>query len=305
MAENVNKYAVVTGANKGIGLEICRQLLSEGVTVVLTARDENRGLEAVANLKGSNGVSDSAADILFHRLDVTNLASTASLAEFIRSHFGRLDILVNNAGIGGVTADADALKAITGAGSGTGGANVNWNEILSQTYDLAIDCIETNYYGTKRTTEALLPLLRQSYSPRIVNVSSAMGKLKNIPNEWAKGILNDAENLTEEKIEEVLSAFLKDFKESSLEAKGWPRFFGAYTVSKAAVNAYTRVLAKKNPDFKINCVCPGFVKTDINYNTGLLTVGEGAESPVRLALLPNDGPSGLFFVRKEVSSFVE
>ena len=126
---------------------------------------------------------------------------------------------------------------------------------------------------------------------------------QNIPNEWAKGVLSDAENLTEETVIEVLNQFLKDFKEGLLEAKSWPTFFSAYRVSKAALNAYTRLLAKKYPTFCINCVCPGYVKTDINYNSGILTVEEGAESPVRLALLPDGGPSGLFFVRKEVSDF--
>ncbi|KAK6162387.1 hypothetical protein DH2020_002228 [Rehmannia glutinosa] len=276
MAEIRNKYAVVTGANKGIGFEICRQLVSQGITVVLTARDEKRGLEAVEKLKGS-GVSDS---VIFHQLDVTNLASIASLAECIKSKFGKLDIL-------------------------TGGAKINWSEIMTETYDLAAECIQTNYYGAKRTTQALLPLLQLSDSPRIVNVSSSMGKLKNIPNQWAKEILNDAENLTEERIDEVLNVFLKDFKEGSLEAKGWPQHLSAYIVSKAVMNAYTRILAKTYPGFRINCVCPGYVKTDINYNTGLLTVEEGAESPMRLALLPDDGPSGQFFVKKELSSFEE
>ncbi|KAL0425963.1 UNVERIFIED_CONTAM: (+)-neomenthol dehydrogenase [Sesamum radiatum] len=295
MAEVTKKYAVVTGANKGIGLEVCRQLATQGVTVVLTARDEKRGLEAVEKLKASS----LSGSVIFHQLDVADLASIASLAEFIKSQFGKLDILVNNAGIGGVTVDNDGIRAITG------GAKINWSEIMTQTYDVGAECFQINYYGAKRTTEALLPLLQLSDSPRIVNVSSSMGKLKNIPNEWAKGVLNDAENLTEERIDQVLNEFLKDFKEGSLEAKGWPSYFSAYILSKAAMNAYTRILAKKYPNFRINCVCPGYVKTDINFNTGYLTTEEGAESPVRLALLPDDGPSGQFFVRKEVSSFEE
>jgi len=97
--------------------------------------------------------------------------------------------------------------------------------------------------------------------------------------------------------------FLSDFKEGSLESKGWPRYLGAYIVSKAAMNGYTRILAKKNPSFCINSVCPGYVKTDITSNTGLLTVEEGAASPVRLALLPNGSPSGLFYYRTDVASF--
>ena len=126
---------------------------------------------------------------------------------------------------------------------------------------------------------------------------------QNISNAWAKAALSDVENLTEEKVDEVLRIFLKDFKESSLQAKGWPTVLATYSVSKAAMNAYARILAKKYPSFHINCVCPGSVKTDINYNTGLLTVEEGAESAVRLALLPNGGPSGQFFVRMEESEF--
>ncbi|CAA3020940.1 (+)-neomenthol dehydrogenase-like [Olea europaea subsp. europaea] len=295
------KYAVVTGSNKGIGFEICRQLASHGITVVLTARDEKRGLEAVEKLKES----DFSDKIIFHQLNVMDPASVNSLAEFVKSQFGRLDILVNNAGVGGAIVDGDALAARRGAAASTGGAQINWSEIMTQTYDTAAECVETNYYGAKRTAEALLPLLQLSNSPRIVNVSSSMGKLKNIPSEWAKSVLNDAENLTEESIDQVLNEFLKDFKEESLETKGWPHFFGAYILSKAAMNAYTRILAKNYPNFRVNCVCPGYVKTDINYNTGILTVEEGAESPVRLALLPDDGPSGMFFVKKEVSSFVE
>ncbi|KAL7158664.1 hypothetical protein ABFS83_02G159400 [Erythranthe nasuta] len=303
MAEVNKRCAVVTGANKGIGLEICRQLASEGITVILTARDEQRGLAAVENLKASSGISDDG--VIFHQLAVTDSASIDSFAQFIKSRFGKLDILVNNAGIGGALVDADALRASTEAASGAGGAKINWNEIMSQTYELAAECLQTNYYGAKRTTEALLPLLQLSDSPRIVNVSSSMGKLKNLPNEWAKGILNDAENLTEERIDEVLNVFLKDFKEGLLEDKNWPRYMAAYIVSKIAMNAYTRVVAKKYPSVRINCVCPGYVKTDMNYGTGVLSVEEGAESPVKLALIPDDGPSGMFFVRKEVSSFEE
>ncbi|KAL7121292.1 hypothetical protein ACP275_02G174100 [Erythranthe tilingii] len=305
MAEITKKCAVVTGANKGIGLEICRQLASEGITVILTARDEQRGLAAVENLKGSSGISDDG--VIFHQLDVTDLASVDSLAEFIKSRFGKLDILVNNAAILGAIVDGDAWRATNAAAAGgAGGAKIDWSEIMTQNYDLTEECLQTNYYSAKRIIEALLPLLHLSESPRIVNVSSSMGKLKHIPSEWAKGVLNDAENLTEERIDEVVNAFLKDFKEGSVEAKGdWPQYSAAYIVSKAAVSAYTRILAKKYPSFRINCVCPGYVKTDLNYSTGMLSVEEGAESPVKLALIPDDGPSGMFFFRKEVSSFEE
>ncbi|KAH7864044.1 hypothetical protein Vadar_025005 [Vaccinium darrowii] len=160
------------------------------------------------------------------------------------------------------------------------------------------------YYGAKAMIEAFIPLLQLSDSPRIVNGSSGMGKLKNIPSERVKGALNDAETLTEDKVGELLNEFLEDFKEKSLETKGWPAFSSAYILSKAAMNANTRILAKTYPTFCINCVCPGYVKTDINNNTGIYSVEEGAEHLVRLALLPDDGPTGVFFVLKEASSFV-
>nr|XP_048333844.1 (+)-neomenthol dehydrogenase-like isoform X1 [Ziziphus jujuba var. spinosa] len=289
------RFAVVTGANKGVGLEAVKQLATNGITVVLTARDEKRGLEAVEKLKEF----ELSGQVLFHRLDVTDPASVASLAHFIKTQFGKLDILVNNAGVLGVSVDVDAYLSLMKGDN----RERDWRTATTQTYELAEECLQINYYGPKRINEALIPLLQLSDSPRIVNVSASMGKLQFIENDWAKGIFSDVESLTEERIDEVLREFLKDFKEASLECKNWPTSTSAYIVSKAAVNAYTRILAKKFPSFRINCVCPGYVKSDMNFNTGTLSVEEGAASPVKLALLPNDGPSGLFFFRSEVSSF--
>lgn len=127
--------------------------------------------------------------------------------------------------------------------------------------------------------------------------------LQKFPNGWPKEVLSDVQNLTEEKIDEVLKEFLKDFKEGSLETKGWPLNMSAYVVSKVALNAYTRVLAREYPSICVNAICPGYVKTDINYNTGHLTPDEGAEPIVRLALLPDGSPSGLFFIRGEEKPF--
>ncbi|XP_031260003.1 (+)-neomenthol dehydrogenase-like isoform X3 [Pistacia vera] len=245
------RYAVVTGGNKGIGFEICRQLASKGVIVLVTARDEKKGLEAVERL-GDYGLSHL---VLFHRLDVTDPASIASLANFITTQFPKLDILPAE--------------------------HINWNEILTQTLEMAEECLSTNYYGVKRMAEALVPLLQLSDSPRIVNVTSLLGTLKNVPGESVKGVLLDVNRLTEERLDELLNKFLKDFKEGWLDKEGWPVYQSAYIVSKAAMNAYTRILAKKCPRFMINCVSPGFVMTDMNCNVGLLTVAEGAESCVR------------------------
>ncbi|KAI3424530.1 uncharacterized protein J3R85_010644 [Psidium guajava] len=296
--KNSTRYAVVTGANKGIGLEICRQLASEGIKVILTARDEQRGLQAVENLKES-GIS-----VIFHQLDVTDEDSVARLAEFIRTNYGKLDILVNNAGVGGVIVDWETFNAMSYE---NGRLKANATELLleltKQTYEMGEECAKTVYFGTKNVTEALLPLLLQTNSGRIVNVSATMGKLQHVKNEKAKRELNDIETLKKERLDEMLSEFLRDFKEDKLEAEGWPTNLSAYVVSKAAVNAYTRLLAEEHPRLRVNCVCPGFVKTDINGNNGTSPVEDGVRGPVMLALLPDDGPSGCFFAGTQVSGF--
>jgi (+)-neomenthol dehydrogenase len=128
--------------------------------------------------------------------------------------------------------------------------------------------------------------------------------LQFIPNEKTKKMLGDVDGLTEEKVEELVEEFLEDFKNDLVETKRWPTLFSAYTVSKAAQNAYTRILAKKYPKIAINAVCPGFTCTDLNYNNGSVTTEEGARGPVMLALIPDhQRPSGCFFFQTEMSTF--
>lgn len=103
------RVALVTGGNRGMGFEICRQLASSGLAVVLTARDEKRGAEAVDRLRGLG-----LPDVVFHQLEITEPASAARLADFVRNKFGKLDVLVNNAGTMGVTMEVGeaAVKEI-------------------------------------------------------------------------------------------------------------------------------------------------------------------------------------------------
>ncbi|XP_038687243.1 (+)-neomenthol dehydrogenase-like [Tripterygium wilfordii] len=319
MAGSTKRYAVVTGANRGIGLGVVKRLASEGIIVVLTARDEKKGLEAVEKLK-------EFGHIVFHQLDVTDPASVSSLTDFIKSQFGKLDILVNNAASGGIKLLGDPPKSrvpdeVEVNNAATSGdalpsdvpknaisedipeiSQIDWTQIL-ETYDLAGDCIETNYYGPKRMIEALIPLLLLSDLPRIVNVSSIGGKLGYITNKRALELLSDVETLTEDRVEDVLREFRKDFKDGLLEINCWPCKPSSYKISKAALNAYTRIMAKKYPTFCVNCVCPGPVKTETSFHSGTRTPEEGAEGLVKLALLPKGGPSGLFFTEKGVSTF--
>ncbi|XP_030947983.1 (+)-neomenthol dehydrogenase-like [Quercus lobata] len=296
MTPGTKRIAVVTGANKGIGYGICQQLASNGVKVVLTARDVKRGNEAVDKLKAAG-----YSDVVFHQLDVTDPVSISSLVDFIKTQFGKLDILVNNAGINGATVDKELWNL--GLDEFIGPNAKPLKELIKQTYQTTENCLRTNYYGAKQVSKELIPLLQLSNSARIVNVSSGLGQLKFISNENARKKLEDVDGLTEEKVDEVVEGFLEDVKENSVEVKGWPINFSAYVVSKAALNAYTRVLAKKNPNIAINSAGPDYTKTDLNDNTGVVTIAESAKGPVMLALMPEGGPSGLFFHQTEVSTF--
>ncbi|WJX87033.1 (+)-neomenthol dehydrogenase [Trifolium repens] len=142
--------------------------------------------------------------------------------------------MVNNAGISRVEIkDSDLFhQAII-----TNGAlsDEELERSMTHTFDLAKECLQINYGGSKTTFEYLLRLLQLSDSPRVVNVSSVLGKIEFVSNEWAKGVFSDVVNLTEERIDEVIKEFIKDYEEGSLEIKGWPRFLAAYTVAKASM----------------------------------------------------------------------
>jgi (+)-neomenthol dehydrogenase len=123
-------------------------------------------------------------------------------------------------------------------------------------------------------------------------------------NEELKQELNDVEKLTEERLDEVLAMFLNDFEAGEVEARGWPSAFAAYKVAKAAMNAYSRVLARRHPALRVNCAHPGYVKTDMTRHSGLLTPEEGASNVVKVALLPEGGPTGAFFALGQEAPFV-
>lgn len=174
---------------------------------------------------------------------------------------------------------------------------------MDQTFDKAKQCVETNYYGTKRVTEALLPLMKLSASARIINITSFYGQIKFINNENIKSELRNTDSLTVEKLDRIMQQFLQDFEEDNLQANGWPVIVSAYKVSKAAVNAYTRITAAKYPSMVVNCIHPGLVKTKMTCYTGNLTAEEGARGPVTLALSPDNSPSGLYYDEMTISSF--
>jgi NAD(P)-dependent dehydrogenase (short-subunit alcohol dehydrogenase family) len=142
------RVALITGANKGIGLEIARQLAAAGATALIGARDPGRGERAATALAADH------LDVRFIRIDVTEQATIDQGASRIESDFGRLDILVNNAGIGIDNAPPSQLEM----------------DVLRRTY-------ETNFFGVFAVTRTMLPLLRRSDGARIVNISSGLGSL--------------------------------------------------------------------------------------------------------------------------------
>lgn len=281
---------------------MCRQLASNGITVMLTARDEKRGAAAVEELADA-GLSG----VVFHQLEVTDAQSIARLAGFLKERFGKLDILVNNAAIGGVQS-----LPVENVGEKIKGMDAfQMAELMRkscrETNDAAKAGVQTNYYGVKNVTEALLPLLLQASSTgggRVVNVSSDFGLLRYLRDEEVKRELDDIEGLTEERLDELLSTFLRDFEAGALESRGWPTEFAAYKVAKAALNSYSRVLARRHPELRVNCAHPGYVKTDMTRQTGLLTPAQGAANVVKVALLPEGGPTGAFFALGKEAPFV-
>jgi NAD(P)-dependent dehydrogenase (short-subunit alcohol dehydrogenase family) len=229
------KIALITGANKGIGFEIARQIGRTGATVLLGARHRSAGETAAAVLAGEGIAAICLA------IDVTDRASIAAAASGINAEFGRLDILVNNAGINDAE---DGLPSAAG-----------------------LDAVElvfrTNFLGALAVSQAMLPLLRKACSGRIVNVSSGLG---------------------------------------SLAQNGDPNYSSAavkligYSAAKAALNMLTVQLAYELRDtaIKVNSADPGYTATDLNGHRGHQTIPEGAAEAIRLALLPDDGPSGSF-----------
>lgn len=151
MSEN-KQVALITGANKGIGLETARQLSKLGITVILGSRDAGKGEVAAAKLRAEG------LDVRPLQLDVTNAEDRNAAVKFLDKNFGKLDILINNAGI-----------AETNAWSG--------NNTSSTTPEMLQQIFETNLFAPVALTRALLPLLRKSHAARIVNLSSIMGSL--------------------------------------------------------------------------------------------------------------------------------
>ncbi|KAM0450975.1 hypothetical protein ACHAO4_006368 [Trichoderma viride] len=225
-----SKIVLVTGANQGIGFEIAKSLSSKsGYHVLMGSRDPQRGIDAAKQLQ------EQGLDVEPITIDITSENSIAEAVQQVTSKFGRLDVLVNNAGVC-ILAERTAAPSLR-----------NFQ-----------DTFTVNTFGTTLTTEAFIPLLTASSTPRIVFVSSSIG---------------------------------------SLTLQGdYPVGLPIYRSSKAALNMIMLHYAFKYKDagWKINAACPGHCATNLNNYAGADTPESGALTAVRLATLGDDGETGTF-----------
>ena len=223
----IKPVALVTGANRGIGLEVARQLARSGFEVLVGSRDAGKGESAAGSLR------DEGFDVVAVQLDVTDDASIAAARDWLESQRGVLDVLINNAAI-----DYDT-----------------WQDVLTADLSQVTGTLDTNTLGPWRMTLAMLPLLRRSAHPRVVNVSSGAGQLN------------------------AMNGSTPAYSLSKLALNG-------LTMMLATRLKADRIL--------VNSVCPGWVATEMG-GAGGRPVADGAAGIVWAATLPDDGPTGGFF----------
>eukprot|EP00933_Yihiella_yeosuensis_P072956 TRINITY_DN8150_c0_g2_i1.p1 TRINITY_DN8150_c0_g2~~TRINITY_DN8150_c0_g2_i1.p1 ORF type:complete len:290 (-),score=62.83 TRINITY_DN8150_c0_g2_i1:698-1567(-) len=287
------QVAIVTGANRnpGIGYEIVRALagkLTQGSTVILTARDTTMGQEAEKSLK------EEGLKVIFHQLDISDKSSVQAFAAFIEKSFGGVDILVNNAGLAFPMSDPTPFA------------------------DQARKTVDVNYYGTKAMIQAFQPLLRPG--SRLIGVSSTSGQLGSSWSEQMKQrLLSDDLSIAD--LDSVAEEFVAAASGGEHKDKGFPG--SAYGTSKALMTQLHRVVAKDmpSPPALVTAVCPGLCRTYMATGRGTFmsnilwlasffvgsSAAGGADTPVWLCceVAEQDRPSyhGKFVRSRAVASF--
>jgi NAD(P)-dependent dehydrogenase (short-subunit alcohol dehydrogenase family) len=264
------KTVIVTGGNRGIGFEICRQLDESGFQVILGSRNPDNGIKASKAL---------SKNVIVKKLDVTNEDTIRALYDFVKSEIGKLDVLINNAGLG-ANSDRDSLvygikKGVQKNFYGIYQIVKKFNPLIKKSgisfqgekaANIALTDVrrimETNFYGAWHMMQVFIPLLLKSEDGRIINVSSGMGELKSLSG-----------------------------------------LYPGYSLSKSALNALTIMFSNelKEKGIKVNAMCPGWVKTDMGGPDAPRTASEGADTAVWLAT-EKVIPTGKFFRdRHEIS----
>lgn len=276
------RVGAVTGANKGVGLAIVRQLALQypqstfnngPLLIYLTARNEERGraalhsinedpqLRAAKALRSQGGL----ADVEYLPLDIDSRQSIDDFAaQLKKSHPDGIDFLINNAGI--------AMQGFD-------------NNVVEKT-------LHCNYFGTLEATQLLLPHIKDG--GRLVNVASMSGELTSKYSSAIKGRFLNAKS--PEEVTQLMEDFTSAVANGTHE-KDWPS--AAYAVSKAGIIGMTKTIAQLNAQsgskVLVNSCCPGYVKTDMTRGGGAKTPDEGAQTPVLLALGDIKGSNGDFW----------
>lgn len=241
------KIALVTGGTRGIGFETSRGLGKRGASVVIGARREAQARAAAERLEAEG------LDVQPLKLDVTDDDDRSRAFDYLVGRYGVLDILINNAGLWLESDNAATPPAKPGS--------LLSPEVLRRTFDV-------NFFGPVLLTQRLLPLLRNSQSGRIVNVSSIRGSLT---------------------------------LQSDPTSPVYPNKALAYDTSKTALNAFTVQIADelRGSNIKANAIHPGWVRTEMGGEVADLDIAEGARTTIMFASLPDDGPTGGFFYLDE------
>lgn len=223
-----SRIALVTGGNRGLGLETCRQLLAKGLRVAMTGRD----LAAVE--RAVNGLHAPHDHALAFQMDVTDVSSIQAAHRAIQRQLGPIDVVVNNA----------AILLFESA------------EVLETPLEGFRETFATNCFGAIEVCREFVPSMVDRHYGRVVNISSGAGQLSRTST-----------------------------------------YAPAYSISKTALNAFTRILATtyRESGVLVNVADPGWVRTDMGGRSAPRSVQEGADTAVWLATLPDDGPTGGFF----------
>uniref|UniRef100_UPI00193949E8 carbonyl reductase [NADPH] 1-like n=1 Tax=Styela clava TaxID=7725 RepID=UPI00193949E8 len=269
--------AIVTGANKGIGLAIVRALCKRlNGYIYLTSRNEARGQNAIKDLE-TEGLHPQ-----FHLLDVTSLESIRCLQDYVISKHGGVDIFVHNAGI-----------------AYTGNDEAAFSEQASVT-------VSTNFTSLVNLCDTFLPTMEDE--GRFITLSSMVAKMALNKCSLEVQTFFKSPDLSEVLLLQKMDEFVQAAQYGNHEAIGFPSM--AYGMSKLGVTAYTRIMGRKmrennRSNTLINCACPGYVKTEMTNHRGTRTPDQGAKIPIYLSTLPKGlkEPSGEFFCKDRLDKW--
>jgi carbonyl reductase 1 len=292
------RIALITGSNKGIGLEIVRKLGSlkkkrkdddndenendnendvmNEFVCLMGCRNEQLGREAVQELQ-SQGMT-----VKYVRIDLVDTESIQSTVKYIEETYGRCDVLVNNAA---VCFNDPTL----------------YGKVPHTPFDKQADLtVRTNFFGTLALTNAMIPLLQKSNSsPRIINIASSAGRLSILPSSKRRKEFS-SNTLTMNELEGYMRDFIKAAQGGTHSNEGWPNT--GYGVSKVGIIAMTKILAREeneNSHIMINSVDPGYCATDQNNHQGFISAERGAVTPFLLATMENQFLSGSHWYQEQ------